>query len=382
LKNADPFHSARRKGWIFTALVVIPFLQLQATPSLPAQISVGLADRQESALVESEAPFSITEFSRTDVLFKTSRIRLVPSKRGLETDGTHFPGDIAIIPEPGRVLKYLGKTYKGSLEIKKTSSGGILVINHVPLEDYLTGVLPFEVPPEWKPETLKAQAVVCRTFAVSSLKRHDAEGYDVCALTHCQVYRGASGEDARTSRAVAETKGVIITYLGKPIEAYFHDDCGGMTESAEDVWTGGGHLPYLKRVRCPSTVTWKASLTAADICQAVPSPKMEPSDIKNLKISSRTPSGRARMITISTRHHGKITIPANTLRLRLGADIIKSTFWRRIEHRKTGWVIWGTGWGHGVGLCQWGAERLGERGWNYEKILKRYFKGITIERGI
>jgi stage II sporulation protein D len=300
----------------------------------------------------------------------------------LVSDERRFPDVVVVQPGSG-LLRYNGKLYRGWLEIRKAAANRIKIINHVGIDDYLNGVLPFEALANWKTETLKAQAVVCRTYAIASLRRHGTQGYDVCALTHCQVYHGASGEDPRTSRAVSETTGQIMTYKGYPIAAYFHDDCGGMTESAEDVWSGEkGHFPYLRRVRCPSIMSWKAVISRQDLAAAVSSPKLEASEITNFRVSSRTPSGRARMVAISTRRHGTISFSANALRLRLGADRIRSTFWRHIQRRRSGWEISGTGWGHGVGLCQLGAERLGEKGWSCREILEHYFKGIRIEHGI
>jgi stage II sporulation protein D len=368
------------RGWATAAILGIFSISAGASSNLPLKIAVGLADHQREALIESSAPLTIQENLHSVSLVRVGRIHLKISGRSLVGDGRRFPGDLVVQPGRGSFLRYRGRPYRGTIQVRRLGSERIQVINHVGLEDYLAGVLPLENPPQWDLETLKAQAVVCRTFAVSSLQRHGADGFDVCPLTHCQVYRGASAEDPRTSQAVSQTAGEIMTYDRKPIEAYFHDDCGGMTESAEDVWGGrGNHLPYLNRVRCPSHKTWGAIITANDISRALQSPGVTASDVKNLRVSSRTHSGRARTIVVSTRRHGDIALSANTFRLRLGADTIKSTFWARVHRRGSRWEIRGTGWGHGVGLCQCGAERLGERGWNYRRILAHYFQGISVE---
>ena len=376
---------ARAASTSLAAGVLLAFFSLRAyaEPKLPSKIFVGLAEHQREILIESDAPFLIKERPGSSVLAKTKQIRLEASGAHLIAGKRQLPGNLIVEPESGGLLRYGGRSYRGTLEIKQTAAGQMEIINHVGLDDYLNGVLPFEALANWKLETLKAQAIVSRTYVISSLRRHSAEGYDVCSLTHCQVYHGASGEDPRTSRAVSETSSQVMTYKGEPIAAYFHDDCGGMTEAADDVWRGtGNHLPYLKRVRCSSTLSWKATITPDDIAQAVPSPKLQSADIRNLRIYSRTPSGRTRIILVSTHHHGDIVIPANAFRLRLGADRIKSTFWKRLRRRRGGWEISGTGWGHGVGLCQRGAERLGEAGWSCRRILQHYFRGIRIEHGV
>ena len=128
--------------------------------------------------------------------------------------------------------------YRGLLEVRPAEEGRLTVVNVVHLEDYLRGVVPNELSPQAFPqiEALKAQAVAARTYALSHLGDYSSKGYDVCATPSCQVYRGQSSEHPLTDRAVEETRGIVATWRGRAIHAYYTSTCGGHTED------GGGHL--------------------------------------------------------------------------------------------------------------------------------------------
>ncbi len=128
-----------------------------------------------------------------------------------------------------------GRRYRGSLELRHRGAG-LTAVNIVPVDDYLLSVVPEEMPTDWPAEALKAQSVAARSFALKSRGRHAAEGYDLCTTTHCQLYKGIASEKTASTAAVRATRGEVLTYGGQPIEALFHTDSGGMTESSEDVW--------------------------------------------------------------------------------------------------------------------------------------------------
>ena len=128
-----------------------------------------------------------------------------------------------------------GRRYRGALELRHRGAG-LTAVNIVPVDDYLLSVVPEEMPTDWPAEALKAQSVAARSFALKSRGRHAAEGYDLCTTTHCQLYKGIASEKTASTAAVRATRGEVLTYGGQPIEALFHTDSGGMTESSEDVW--------------------------------------------------------------------------------------------------------------------------------------------------
>ncbi|MCL2368878.1 MAG: SpoIID/LytB domain-containing protein, partial [Oscillospiraceae bacterium] len=149
-----------------------------------------------------------------------------------------------------------------------TASGGRLtIVNYVDLEDYIKGIIPFEMPAGWPIEALKAQAVTARTFAVRSFGRRASAGFDLSNTVWCQVYRGTQGTTAHTDRAVTETRGQFILHNGRPIEAVYHSTSGGATEDVENVW--GSSVAYLRGVEDPHSilpsVQWTRTLTPAEL---------------------------------------------------------------------------------------------------------------------
>lgn len=148
-------------------------------------------------------------------------------------------------------VRYNEKPYRGRLEVFANTKGTLTVVNVVPLEDYVRGVVPNELSPGGWPEleALKAQAVAARTYAVSNLRRFSAEGYDLTPDTRSQVYGGRSTEHPLTDRAVSETRGRILTYKGAPVNALYTSTCGGRTEDGENIF-GGAPVPYLRGREC------------------------------------------------------------------------------------------------------------------------------------
>ena len=173
------------------------------------------------------------------------RLRLLESGEELEL-ATVRPS------EEGDLLQADGAPFRGLLEVRPTPDGRLTVVNVVNLEDYLRGVVPNELAPRAFPqiEALKAQAVAARTYALAHLGDYSAKGYDVCATAACQVYRGRSSEHPLTDRAVEETRGIVATWRGRPINAYYTSTCGGHTEGGGAIFDDGA--PYLQGVACPT----------------------------------------------------------------------------------------------------------------------------------
>ncbi len=164
---------------------------------------------------------------------------------------------------------FKGRKYYGMFEYGRDGSG-IAVVNVVHMEDYIRGVIPYEMSPTWPLEALKAQAICARTYAYANLDKHTADGFDICNTTHCQVYYGTGSANERTDQAVSETSGMCITYGGELISAYYYSSNGGASEDSENVWTE--ELPYLRAVRDDferqtnvSHTNWTYELTLDDI---------------------------------------------------------------------------------------------------------------------
>ena len=167
--------------------------------------------------------------------------------------------------EPAQILRADEISYRGLLEVRPAETGRLTVVNTVHLEDYLRGVVPNELSPEEFPrlEALKAQAVAARSYALAHAGDYAAKGYDVCATPACQVYHGQSSEHPLTDRAVAETRGIVATFRGRPINAYYTSTCGGHTEDGAPIFDDDA--PYLRGVSCPPETSSRRRLTTTAV---------------------------------------------------------------------------------------------------------------------
>lgn len=274
-----------------------------------------------------------------------------------------------------------GRKYRGNIQFIKKDNARMLVINHIGLEDYVKGILYHEVSHYWPQEALKAQAVVCRTYAVYQKSQNASRDYDVTNDTYSQVYGGKSSERYRTNKAVDETAGQVLIYMDKIFPAYFHATCAGHTEDARLLWDINV-LP-LKGVPCSYCkksvhFSWVNELALTQIKEAMlKSGNKECGDILSISVNDRDVSGRIKDLTIKT-PQGNLKFSAKDFRGMLGANIIKSTnFSVRIEGKNA--IFEGLGWGHGVGMCQWGAYFMAKEGYIYKQILQYYYPGSEIK---
>lgn len=279
------------------------------------------------------------------------------------------------------------KTNANSISIKIGREGDVKTVS---LEDYVLGVLATESSFENELEALKAQAITTRTYALKHLQRHAKEGYDFCTLTHCQRYTSVnpSGVNQTLLRAVNETKGQVLRDTnGEFIEAYFSASCGGMTANLSDLW-GAASKSYLKSFRddyCAERPNseWQASISNENLLRALQAD--ERTNIGNrlnqVRIIKRDSSLRANIILLSGERDKQVRgwdfkIIVGRV---LGWNLIKSS---RFQIRRVGkdFVFNGSGFGHGLGLCQQGAHVMAERGFNHRQILTRYFPttGVNI----
>lgn len=266
----------------------------------------------------------------------------------------------------------------------------------VPLEDYTLGTIVAEVNPSTESPAVAArifevQAIIARTYAVAELGRHRSEGFDLCDTTHCQVYdpdRVRTLPMAAIARAaVAATAGRVLTYHNHIAETFFHADCGGSTAAADDVW-GGEAIPYL--VAAPDDIaparhrSWSSTIATADLVRALDA---DPSTnvgrrLDGIAIRRRDASGRAATIEL----HGEATrvVDGDDFRAivnrTLGDRAIDSTRFSLAAPSATRYTFTGTGFGHGVGLCQLGAAARARRGETLDAILEHYFPGTRLLR--
>lgn len=278
-------------------------------------------------------------------------------------------------------------SYHGDFQIHPAIGPGgkaiVQVVNIIPFETYLKGVVPSEVPATWPMEAIKAQAVAARTYAIFEVLGAPAGRiYHVDDTVQYQAYLGASSETASTNQAVEKTAGEVLTFQGEIIKAYFSADSGGYTEAAHEVFEI--ELPYCvskAEVYDPTSVKseWEIKKAKSDVASKLFSAGLISSPgISRLWLndSERTPSGRARVIYAQTPDGAISEISAFNFRHSLG---LRSTLFSVSELTAEILRFQGRGWGHGVGMSQEGSFALAKRhGWNYARILSFYYNDTVL----
>jgi len=271
------------------------------------------------------------------------------------------------------------KPYRGRVEIHPQEKG-LLAVNELSVEEYLVGLINAEISSAWPIEAVKAQAIIARTYALNRKNARKDSLYHLESSVIDQVYAGSEKEDNRALRAVSETSGQVLTYSGAIIQAFYHSNCGGKTEAAENVW--GARLPYMTGVDCqycltnPSTL-WDLKLPLKDIESKVRAAGFKVGTLTDIRTGARNNRGRLiNVILVTTR--GNITLTGDQFRKTVGYGVVKSTnFMVRINHGEASFSGYGNG--HGVGLCQWGAKQRAVDGFNYTEILSYYYPGTELK---
>src|SRR5262245_6147636 len=269
--------------------VLALFLTTGTLAERPAQsqsastVRIGLTQSASSVTIRGASAFTIQQ-NRTRTAKFTSVLALDPAASGtltnsnlqyrtlVELDGGKLialPRGVRTQIEPSSgTLEFDNRTYRGKLEVFGNSRNTLTVVNELPLEDYLLGVVPNELSPSTfgELEALKAQAVAARTYIVRNLGQFKNEGYDICATDACQVYMGQGTENALSTQAVMDTKGVIAVYQDQPINALYSSTCGGRTEDAKNIFDE--NYPYLVSTICeykhPEPLAFTTSRSIAD----------------------------------------------------------------------------------------------------------------------
>ncbi|WP_337515834.1 SpoIID/LytB domain-containing protein [Mitsuokella jalaludinii] len=348
-----------------------PLLRIGLT-SGQTGVTVAAGSRAE-ARTESSRPVALTANAPCEIRWQNGAFLVGREK---------LRGEILTIRPEAAEFSLNGRRYRGALELRHRGAG-LTAVNIVPVDDYLLSVVPEEMPTDWPAEALKAQSIAARSFALKSRGRHAAEGYDLCTTTHCQLYKGIASEKTASTAAVRATRGEVLTYGGQPIEALFHTDSGGMTESSEDVW--GSRVPYLRAVRDTllGTMPWTKTVSKADLEKKLAAKGHNIGRLRAIELSplavgraakDRTASGRVKAMTV-TGTKGSVTLSGTAWRSLLG---LKSTLFSA-KLTKDSVTFTGFGAGHGLGISQWGAERLAGTGKSYADILHHYYTGVTLQ---
>ncbi|MEA2706557.1 MAG: stage sporulation protein [Gemmatimonadaceae bacterium] len=307
--------------------------------------------------------------------------------------------------EDGSLIIWNGKKYRGDLVVTRTDSG-FLVVNRLPMDSYLRGVVPLEIGNRTSAEmaAVEAQAVAARTYAYKHLNA--TRPFDMYATVQDQVYGGVDAEKPLPDSAISTTRDVVVLYNGQPITTPYHSTCGGTTAGVSEVWYDQPDQPYLRPVsdKIPGSnnyycdpsprFSWTQTYDAAGLRAVMEkylanytnAPKTNLGRVTDVREQGRTASGRVAALTVQT-ESGSYTLRGNDIRFVLrdpkGA-ILNSTLFSVSATTNGGEVstltLNGRGYGHGIGMCQWGAIGRARAGQNYRTILETYYPGTTIGR--
>lgn len=323
------------------------------------------------------------------------------------------------------------KVYRGALEILRQKASDMTLINVLPTEEYLYGVVPGEIGAASHVEALKAQAVAARTYTLNTLSKYSHLKFNLCTTTYTQVYKGYSVEKPATNKAVDDTKGEIVTYNDKPAAIFYFSSSGGKTEDVKNVW-GSEDYPYLVSVDDPYEsgkswhYNWQVSYTAQKISEIMTNRGFKLGSILGVYITKRSEAGRATELVVkgakdqriytngntrsflsldsqwfdistdsdvpvlaqdgsssNTQLSGKKVMTSSGLKTinasnsvsTISSDNVKNV----VPAVPTTYIFTGKGWGHGIGMSQEGAKGMANAGFTYDEILAHYFTGTKVE---
>jgi stage II sporulation protein D len=282
---------------------------------------------------------------------------------------------------PDGSLIYLdGRSFRGTVDIIKKDNMKLAVINRINLEEYLYGVLYNEVSHRWPMEAIKAQGITARTFALYQARQNKLQDYDLTNDIYSQVYKGATSERWATTRAVKLTLGKVLVYKGDIFPTYYHATCGGKTEDASNLWNID--IEPLKGSECgfckeSPHYEWTKSMPLSDVEQKLSDNGYKTGKIKSVTVVERNKSGRVEKVEIKDDSDVSCVLTGKDFRRMVGPNEARSTnFEPSISNGKL--VLNGIGWGHGAGMCQWGAKGMAGHGKNAEEIVKIYYPGAEI----
>jgi stage II sporulation protein D len=307
--------------------------------------------------------------------WRTGSVRAAVSGGDIVVDGQRAPVFRVRSNAPIRVQN---RDYPSVIELVRYGEG-LAVVNELPLEDYLAGVLRAESNERWPIETLKAQAVASRTYAAYQRTISGTRPFHILASVAHQMYAGRVASESPAWIAVRETAGQVLYWEGELFPAFYHTESGGWTEDPRTVFAAR-NMPGLKAVRCEFSAGsphyyWQLDLRLADLSEILRRNDVAVGAVTAVDVAERTPSLRA--ITLLVRGtQGTVRVRGNELRRMVGYDTLKSTLFAVAVDGEFARFS-GRGYGHGVGLCQWGAKGMAEQGYSARQILEFYYPGAT-----
>jgi SpoIID/LytB domain protein len=420
---------------VFAFCAIFVFLVQSTLSAAEPTMRVGItsAGKPRSITIHCDKPFSVMGKDGAELTLVDGKDAVFSASGGIDVtvdsvDMGSSAGPLRLVPSDASAIfeivssKTKCRRFRGTLEINGKS--GLSLVNELAIEDYVRGVLPMEVPQNFHPEAQKALTVAIRTYALTSLGRHKSAGFDVCDTTDCQGFCGASRDAAWVDKLIDDTRGQVLTYQGKLVHAVYSTDCGGVTQSNEDAGFGSDPWPYLRSVPdhqesgvrsqepeelptsnaqlptpnggsanpqsairdpqsdycsgCPNH-TWTKTYTGSELGRAFS--RLMPSKagkFQSMEFAEYDSSGRVGTVLVKG-DKGEYRMTGGKFRGMFGETVIKSTMMTLTATEDGQYTINGRGYGHGVGLCAYGANGLGKAGMSYADILRHYYTGVEIK---
>ncbi|WP_019508919.1 SpoIID/LytB domain-containing protein [Pleurocapsa sp. PCC 7319] len=360
----------RKHHWLFSGLIWLLFV----LPAQAVELRVAIQKNVDSLKVGSSTAAIVRDGAGKQIgsLSPMSALAAQPQKQGIAINNRLGAGELIIEPQDNGYVWIGDRWYRGRTRLIRQGSN-ITAINHVDLEHYLYSVVGAEAVSTWPIEALKAQAVAARSYALYKRNTEANNIYDLDTTISTQVYKGLDSEYTTTHEAVNGTLGQIMTYNNEVILAAFHSSSGGHTENVEDIWTSP--LPYLRAV-----IDYDHQSPVFEWQQVIPVSRIQSlvagvGQIKGLQPAQMTPHGRVVTMKV-TGDRGSATVSGKKLRKALD---LRSTLFR-VSTDGNNLRVRGRGFGHGLGLSQWGAYYLAKQGVNYHQILVHYYQNASLTR--
>jgi stage II sporulation protein D len=350
---------------------------LAAAGAAAAQSSIRVAVVDNARAVELRGTdIEIAELNGEAAGWRSSLVRAAVVGAALEVEGRR---GTAFRLRSERPIRLNGREYPATLDIVR-SGEGLAVVNELPLEDYVVGVVRAEASEKWPLEMLRAQAIAARTYAAYQRLLGAGKPFHILASTAHQQYAGRVPAGSSAWTAVRDTAGLVLLWEGEVFPAFYHTESGGYTEDPRTVFAAR-NMPALKPVRCDFSAGsphfyWTLDVRLPDLADTLRRQGVQIGAISGVEVTERTPSLRASVVAVSD---GRTTVPlrGNDFRRMIGYDTFKSTLFAVVVDGDVARFS-GRGYGHGVGMCQWGAKGMAEQGYSATQILEYFYPGTTL----
>jgi len=357
------------------ALAALALVLLAATGAA-AQSTIRVAIVDNARAVELRgSDIDVTEAGSDRGGWRTNLVRATVSGTGVDVDGRR---GAAFRLRSERPIRLNGREYPATLELVRNGDG-LAVVNELPLEDYVVGVVRAEANEKWPLEMLRAQATVARTYAAYHRQLAAGKVFHLVASTANQQYAGRVPPTSPAWGAVRDTAGEVLLWEGEVFPAFYHTESGGYTEDPRSVFAAR-NMPALRPVRCDFSAGsphfyWSLDVRLTDLAEALRRGGVQIGAISAIDVTERTPSLRASMVTV--RGDRDVMLRGNDFRRMIGYDTFKSTLFAVVLDGELARFS-GRGYGHGVGMCQWGAKGMAEQGYSARQILEYFYPGTVL----